>query len=562
VDRGLPALPDLKGGDPAIIEQMTALSKEATAQPDNDELVGRLGMLYHAYGLNTEADQVYVHLRVRQPEVVRWAYLHGHALMAQKKLPEAAAAFRRALELRPDYIPASIALVSALAQMREFGAGIEILVPLQDKYPKDPMIGYRLGILYLEVNEPIWAVQFLKPIHQQNPAWGGVRRALAESFRRLGQPDRAAELGNADNRDVPTLHDPELIAIYAETTGAIAEERRALAFLSQGDYAASVEHFEKALRFNPESTTARAGRIDALMNSAQFDRAEELMKADLAARPDDVTMLMSLADLYLLRERFSDAEAAIAKVRETPVERSMVKGLEVRLALGRQDFAKAAEMLEPMAKADPDNPEIWQQLGEAYLGLGKHTEAEKALQRALQIAPAFGNAMDALGDVYAARNEGGAALTWYRKAAAAGALLSPAKCMRVVTTTLEMADYATGARVLQDCSAAYPQDKDLADTVIRLYAMCPDPKYRNGAEAVRRARELYGESQGTMSVRGLSTTAAAYAEVNDWAKAQELTRAAIAKATAEKDVQMISRLSQLLAAYNQERHSYADDWSD
>lgn len=559
VDRGLPPLPDLSGVEKAVNEQLTALAKAAAEKPDDAARVGRLAALYQAYGFVEAADATYCHLRALQPDEFRGVYLHAHVQLALRNFSAAASSFRRAAELKPDYVPASIGLVSALARARDFRAAIDVMVPLVDKYPNDPVINYRLGLLYLEVGEPVWAVELLKPTLRQNPDWGGVRSALALAFRRLNQPERAEALHASSNTDVPTMHDPELMSIFAETTGATAEERRGLAFLTQANYPAALEHFEKALAFNPDSATARAGRIDALVNSGELERAETQLKADLAARPDDPTTLLTLTDLYLLRKQFGDADATLAKVRKLTVDPQMIAALDVRLALGRQEFAKARDILEPLTKSDTENATAWQQLGEAYLGLKQLDQAEAALKRALELGPQYGEAMDALGDVYAAKNESGAALTWYRKAGAAGAVLSEDKCTRVVSSTLSMADYETGVRVLLDCTAAYPRNEDIADTLLRVRAMCPDPKYRDAKEAMRLARQLYGDDPATMSVRGLSSMAAAFAEADNWRQAQEYTRAAIAKATAEKDATSLDRQAKVLAAYLAEKHTYDDN---
>jgi hypothetical protein len=59
-----------------------------------------------------------------------------------------------------------------------------------------------------------------------------------------------------------------------------------------------------------------------------------------------------------------------------------------------------------------------------------------------------------------------------------------------------------------------------------------------------------------MTGRALTSTAAAYAEGGDFAKAQELTRAAIERAKQDKDAKEIQRNAELLQLYQQGKRAY------
>ena len=80
------------------------------------------------------------------------------------------------------------------------------------------------------------------------------------------------------NRAVPTMRDPQLVAIYRHATGTIAERRKGLAYLRKGDSSKALEHFDLALTFSPDDAVAWLGRVDALMDMGDYEQCESLLR--------------------------------------------------------------------------------------------------------------------------------------------------------------------------------------------------------------------------------------------------------------------------------------------
>ena len=63
------------------------------------------------------------------------------------------------------------------------------------------------------------------------------------------------------------------------------------------------------------------------------------------------------------------------------------KSVEAQLGVAKAqiaqgNFADALQQLEPITKSQPDNPEVFETLAQAYRGLGKTQEAQQAENRA------------------------------------------------------------------------------------------------------------------------------------------------------------------------------------
>lgn len=69
-------------------------------------------------------------------------------------------------------------------------------------------------------------------------------------------------------------------------------------------------------------------------------------------------------------------------------------------ALERQDYTQALRHLSEAAKLRPKSPEIWSNIGVAYVGKNELTRAEEAWKKTLQISPGYNDARLNLGILY------------------------------------------------------------------------------------------------------------------------------------------------------------------
>ncbi len=85
--------------------------------------------------------------------------------------------------------------------------------------------------------------------------------------------------------------------------------------------------------------------------------------------------------------------------------------------MAEANYAKAIANFKRATEVNPSDPELWKNLGEAYMAAHFYEKAEKAFYRALELKPDYGEVMFDLGLLYENWNKLREALKWYKKAA-------------------------------------------------------------------------------------------------------------------------------------------------
>ena len=165
----------------------------------------------------------------------------------------------------------------------------------------------------------------------------------------------------------------------------------------QGEREAALADVEFVARRNPRDLSAAflrwqiyeragdAGAKDALADVS--GRLSQYADETLASEP----LLLRIAALvHYARHDLVRADKYLARYVELRRNDTPMQALhgEVLLALG--DAKGAAEVLHPLYRHDPDRLGIAQSLGQAYLQLGRYSEAEAIFAHALAVTPKSG----------------------------------------------------------------------------------------------------------------------------------------------------------------------------
>jgi predicted Zn-dependent protease len=231
----------------------------------------------------------------------------------------------------------------------------------------------------------------------------------------------------------PDKPDPELLVLASDIASQKAQFAKALDFATQANNAAPDE-------FNIQMTLARA-QIQMDLYADAVATLEKMRSRD----PGNRSVLESLARAYAGAKRFEEADALIKQLAAggdagavdslrasvlasrgqwAPAEQLLRKRYEADpndyatiRALGRTLFSsgqkdRAVAFLKECNDRQPDNPELWVELGNAYLAMGdapNRSEASLAFSRALVQQPGYAPALQGMLDVQLrADNLGGA----------------------------------------------------------------------------------------------------------------------------------------------------------
>jgi len=302
-----------------------------------------------------------------------------------RRLPEAAALYRRILALKPDDPDVHCNLGAALADLGE---------------PAEAEAAYRRAIRL----KPEFAGAYnnlgnlLKNLGRLGEAETAYRHAVAH------KPDFAgahgnlgavlAGLGRLDEAEAAGRRAIALMPRYAGSYNNLGNTLKALGRLEEAE-----AMLRQAIALMPDYPEAHSNLGNVLNDQGRPDEAERALRHAIALRPDYPQAHSNLGNALLSLGRPGEAEAAyrhaIGLKPDYPEAHSNL-GIVLK-DLGRLGEAEAA--LRHAVALRPDYPEAWSNLGNVLKSLGRLDEAEAALHHAIALRPNFAPAYNNLGNL-------------------------------------------------------------------------------------------------------------------------------------------------------------------
>jgi tetratricopeptide (TPR) repeat protein len=152
--------------------------------------------------------------------------------------------------------------------------------------------------------------------------------------------------------------------------------------LASGNYAKAAGYLRRAQHAPPNDPTDAFDYARALELSGDLRGAEDVLEASVKLNPHQFAVRLSLGRVYL---RLNDSKAAEDQFESAILLQpgSSEAQIDLAKALNRQKkFADAVELLEPVAGSSSSAAEMFVVLAEAYTGLGRRQDAQRAESRA------------------------------------------------------------------------------------------------------------------------------------------------------------------------------------
>jgi tetratricopeptide (TPR) repeat protein len=416
---------------------------------DSEDVVLNMARLYSENGQTQRA----VDTLTAVPESDRTArieYYLGSSYDQLKRPKEAAAAYRRSLELDPDNPDAEHALAKALLEDDQLDAALAAFQGLVATDPTDGESQIHIAEIQRRQGHYEDALATLEKAKAkvQDSAELSVNEAL--TYDALGKYDEATGIltglldesahpdgkyndGEKQNRAYflgrlgiiygEENKTAEAIAVYKQMVelggdcgGGTTNDEARPCYAGEG-YGGEVDTYRQAHQYKDAlSTAAEAAKAlpkdhdiqmvyaGQLADMGQVDEGLALAKAQLTGTPDDLDVRERLGELYVRLKRFKEADEQLTKAEALttkPEER-----LEMDYRRGeyyeRQKMYDQAEAAFRKALAiDPHNPGVLNYLGYMLADQGeKLPEALKMIQEAVDLEPQNYAYLDSLGWAY------------------------------------------------------------------------------------------------------------------------------------------------------------------
>ncbi len=130
-------------------------------------------------------------------------------------------------------------------------------------------------------------------------------------------------------------------------------------------------------------------RYTLAAHAKEAAKAEQILQAYAAEKPDDPYALDALATVATARQDWAQARLLLTRLIEVAPNRVSAYNQLGYLAMGQGQFAEAEKMFETYRYIAPDQANPYDSLGELDILTGRYGDAKKQLDEALRIKPDF-----------------------------------------------------------------------------------------------------------------------------------------------------------------------------
>jgi putative PEP-CTERM system TPR-repeat lipoprotein len=415
-----------------------------------------------------------------------WKLKGDLLLFAKNQVNDALAAYRKAVEIKPDFMAGHSAVTTILLQKGDLAAAtvqIEQLKKLAANHPQTKYLEAQLafqkkdfklardlvqqvlraaptnvqglqlaGAVELQLNSLPAAEGYLSKAVQAAPTLALARRLLVVTYLRSGQPAKAmATLLPGLNRE---NIDPELLSVAGEV------------YLQNGDVKQAQEYFEKATKQAPKDGRKRTALALTHLMGGSVDTAFEELQ-DIAVSDTGTTADLALISAHLRRQEFDKALKAIDGLEKKQPDKPLAAFLRARTLLAKRDMAGARKSFERALTIDPSYFPAVASLAAIDMADKKPDDAKKRFEAVLAKDPKNGQAWLALAEI-AARS--GAAKEEVAKLIGNAVAANPADVaprLLLIDFHLRNKDFKQASSVAQNAVAALPDSPEVLDALGR-----------------------------------------------------------------------------------------------
>ncbi|HUD23047.1 MAG TPA: tetratricopeptide repeat protein [Acidobacteriaceae bacterium] len=417
---------------------------------DSEEAVLRMAALYSEEGDAQRAADTLSAVPV-EDRTARIEFALAESYDQLKKPKEAAAAYRRSLEIEPDNSDVERGLASALLTDGQLDEALKVLNAMVEADPTDSQSEIRISEVQRRQGNYDEALATLEKAKSQAPDSLELNYNEALNYDALGKFDQATtvltaildasshpdgnysepekqnrvifldRLGIIDREQSKTA---EAVAAYKQIVGfggdcnsSASSDDPAHPCYAERGYDGEVEAYRDAHQWKdatavaaeaakalPKNHLIQLNYANQLVDTGQVDEGLTLAKAQLTGGADDRDVEDDLAQTYIGLKRFKDASDQLDKVdalANKPEEKLSVLFLRGMLYDRQKMYDQAEVQFRKALAIDPQSASVLNYLGYMLADQGqKLPEALKLIRQAVDLEPQNGAYLDSLGWVY------------------------------------------------------------------------------------------------------------------------------------------------------------------
>ena len=402
---GLSAIPEPDGLDamsPEVLRQYEerrealdrALADRAVPAKDLARASGELGQWFHAHRVFDAAQVAYGNASLVQPDDFRWPYLLGQILAKRNDAEAAAEQYRRALDLRPDYVPGWVSMAEMDLDAGRLTLAREAFQRAIQLDPECARAVFGLGSIAMDLEETAEAVARFETALSLQPSASDVLYSLGMAHRKLGHQDHAdvflsrANIRENSQRVTLDLDDPVMDAVRRlRQERSSYRVRKAEQLFNSGRYEQSANELRSAIQDSGDSGSIRFLLGLVLRRLNQHTAAEEDFRRSLELRPGYAPAYFQLGVLAERQSDFAQAESLLRRAIEidSGFRAAHQKLGELLRSQGR--CREAIDHFEQQLELDPATVAPRFSLAACLLEVERGSEAHQTVSRGLKLNP-------------------------------------------------------------------------------------------------------------------------------------------------------------------------------
>ncbi|MGI9072379.1 MAG: tetratricopeptide repeat protein [Bryobacteraceae bacterium] len=222
----------------------------------------------------------------------------GVLLSRAERFDEAIAEYKKALDLEPANAGITLNLGLAYYKSERIPEAAQEFTKARETAPGNLQITLLLADCQLRMGQNEKVIALLRRVEQQNPNDLAISYLLGTALIRDNQIQQGQQrvdriLRNGDSPEARFLLGSQMFAA--------------------GDFPSAVSQFARAIELNPNLSGLQSFYGRALLNTGDPDAAAGAFQQELASNPSDFAANLYLAEIFLARKKWGDAEPLLAR---------------------------------------------------------------------------------------------------------------------------------------------------------------------------------------------------------------------------------------------------------